>query len=779
MSRAEPKPPSSPASKGWYDTLISGVGALDALPTGFDIGPASSPRWMGWRLRSLVWSALIACLTLFLLLRAMSLSPWIDAEWAADSRGRVVLKASDLPELSGQVGQGLAGFIAADGRMREVDEASLLQRAPRWQSDLAVRNRLIQTQQALNEVLAQGRVTLVFVNGREVSVPFSERGFGGMGWAFWPLAALVMVITLVGAVVWLARPDPRNAFYLVLTLCQGGNLAYIALQTVPGFPLPASVMATDLPVRLILDLVTAATMVHVFTIHPWRLNYGPLIAAGSWLLALAAIALVLVGPPNVVWWGAQLTVLTLGVSVLLVLTRSQAVNPNPFTATMRRLGLFVVGSMVLLLLSLAFAGEGASAQHRVAEVGSAVWTIFLASVLLLVPFLTRSRQLLREFALLAGISTVATSLDLMLVAVFSLGQFASVAVAVFLSLGVYAFAREWIVNQLTGSQALTLDRIFERLYRVGRAIEQEPERRQELMQDMLRDLFEPLEMQVVPKTLVRSRVVAEGAGLMIPAPADNLTDFDGASSSQAQAWLLLHAHKGRRLFTGEDARLADRIGEHLRRAVVYDKAVERGRAEERRRIAQDLHDDIGARLLTLMYKAHTPELEDYLRHTLQDLKTLTRGLAASEHQLSHAIGEWKADIGQRLAAAQIGMNWSFTYDRDLPLTVVQWSGLTRILRELVTNAIYHAQATRLDVEASVDKGRLNLWIADDGKGRDPSQWSHGLGLGGVRKRVRMLGGVVRWRENSPKGIICEVQIDHLDQPPAVAARSEWERETRF
>ena len=559
MSRAEPKPPSSPASKGWYDTLISGVGALDALPTGFDIGPASSPRWMGWRLRSLVWSALIACLTLFMLVRAMSLSPWIDAEWAADSRGRVVLKSSELHELNGQVGQSLSGFIAADGRMVEVDEARLLQRAPRWLADLGARDRLVNTQQALNEVLAQGRVTLVFGNGREVIVPFSERGFGGMGWAFWPLAALVMVLTLVGAVVWLARPDPRNVFFLILTLCQGANLAYIALQTVPGFPLPGSVMATDLPVRLILDLVTAATVVHVFTIHPWRLNFGPLIAVGTWMLAMAAIALVLTGPPAWVWWGAQTTVMVIGVIALLVLTRSQSVNPNPFTATMRRLGFFVVGSLLLLLLSLAVAGERASTQHRVAEVGSAVWTIFFASVLLLVPFLTRSRRLLREFALLAGISTVATSLDLMLVALFSLGQFASVAVAVFLSLGVYAFAREWIVNQLTGSQALTLDRIFERLYRVGRAIEKEPERRRELMQTMLRDLFEPLDLQMVPKTLVRSRVVAEGAGLMIPAPNDGQTDFDGAPSAQAQAWLLLHAHKGRRLFTGEDARLADRM----------------------------------------------------------------------------------------------------------------------------------------------------------------------------------------------------------------------------
>jgi signal transduction histidine kinase len=420
---------------------------------------------------------------------------------------------------------------------------------------------------------------------------------------------------------------------------------------------------------------------------------------------------------------------------------------------------------------------------RVAEVGSAIWTIFFASILLLVPFLTRSRQLLREFALLAGISTVATSLDLLFIAVFSLGQFASVALAVFLSLGVYAFTREWIIKQLTGTQTLTLDRIFEHLYRAGREIEQEPERRQELMQVFLRDLYEPLDIRLIERNLLRSRVVADGSALLIPAPRDGHTDFDGAPT-MAHAWVLRHAQRGKRLFTAEDARLADRVAEQLRRLVVYDKAVERGRNEERKRIAQDLHDDIGARLLTLMYKAQTPELEDYLRHTLQDLKTLTRGLAASDHLLSHAVAEWKSDIGQRVSAAQMALQWTFNYDRDLPLTIVQWSSLTRILRELVTNAIAHAKATRLEIEATVLAGTLNLRIADNGGGSDPTQWSHGLGLGGVRKRVKGLGGMVRWRENSPRGIVCEVQINRLDQPPPMtppgpAPRQDGVRETRY
>jgi signal transduction histidine kinase len=153
-----------------------------------------------------------------------------------------------------------------------------------------------------------------------------------------------------------------------------------------------------------------------------------------------------------------------------------------------------------------------------------------------------------------------------------------------------------------------------------------------------------------------------------------------------------------------------------------------------------------------------------VRHTLQDLKTLTRGLAAPQHLLSHAIAEWKTDIGQRLNAAHVALDWSFDIDQDVPLSVVQWSGLTRVLRELVSNTIYHAQATRLTVAAELREGRLSLKVADDGVGTNPSAWSHGLGLGGVRKRVKLLGGHVAWRENQPRGIVCEVTINGFDTP---------------
>jgi signal transduction histidine kinase len=241
--------------------------------------------------------------------------------------------------------------------------------------------------------------------------------------------------------------------------------------------------------------------------------------------------------------------------------------------------------------------------------------------------------------------------------------------------------------------------------------------------------------------------------------------LDEPIAGMPRAIALRFARRGRRLFTNDDARLTDRVVEQLTRAIAHDRAVEQGRSEERARLAQDLHDDIGARLLTLMYKAPSPEMEEYVRHTLQDLKTLTRGLAASSHPMSHALAEWKADITQRLTAAQCELGWHVSIDRDIVLSVVQWSALTRVLRELVSNTISHAQASRADVSISLQHDRLDLTVSDNGSGRSPQSWPHGLGLGGVRKRVKQLGGEVEWRENLERGITCHVRIRELSRHP--------------
>jgi signal transduction histidine kinase len=715
---------------------------------------------LGWRRRAMVVVALLGCLGLLAMARWLAATPYLDAQWAGGGNGSLILQDSALGELKPHLGQTLVALGGPGGTRATATpiDALLLHRSPRWQVDDVARRRQIAQHEALARALEAGAVQMWFADGQSAAVPARPRGLAGLGLLPWPLGGLALLLTLFAAVVLMARPRARNLLFGGVALCQAGNLLIIALETTRGIGLPGGAAAIDFELRLALDACTGAAIVTAFCLQPLRLPQAGRWIAALWLTTAAALPLIYTGLLQPSWWWAQGLCLAQGLAALAAISQSYRLEANPYAIVMRRFCLIALATLVLVTGAVAASAGLPGVGHGVALGASVAWYLFLASLLLLTPFLARSRQVLREFAMLAGISTVAASIDLLFVAVFSLSAFASLAVAVFVALALYGAARQYILDHMLGAHPLTAERIFDQLYRAARDVQAKPHRFPKLLAHLLRELFEPLEVQRVSRVPPRARVVGGGAALVVPIRAVE----DG--ERPLLALQLRFAQRGQRLFTHDDARLAERVMDQLRRAAAYDQAVERGRHEERLRIAQDLHDDIGARLLTLMYQAPTPEMEDYIRHTLQDLKTLTRGLAAAEHRLSDACAEWKADLSQRLAAAQARLGWAVTFDRDLSLTVVQWSALTRVLRELVSNALYHGHASAIDVTLELAGPRLALAVSDDGDGRNPEAWAHGLGLGGVRKRVKVLGGRVQWRENQPRGITCEVAVEAFVAP---------------
>ncbi len=727
---------------------------LNDLPSARGTGMS---RWMGWRLRLLVLCVLLGCLAVFALTRTLAGAPHLPASWRANAQAQVELLASSDPVLALHQGHMLVAMSGAGLTTFAVD-ALALHRSPRWVVEDTERMRQREMHEQLFIAQSQATVTLDFSDGRSVSVKPEPRGIANLSVIFWMLATFALVLYLVSCVVFLANPSSRNLLYAVMGVSQAANLLFIAIESTIELGLRAPFLQLDMPVRMAFDLVTAAAIVNAVCLHPRRLPGSGWIALAGWAAVPVLIGLFLADRLPYAWWWTQGGVAALGALAIGLLSWSYQIEPHPFAIMLRRFGTVTVSSWALLTLALGASSRLSGMPHNIADICSMVWYVFLGSLLLLIPFLARSQTFMREFALLAAVSTVATSLDLLFVAVFSLGQFASLTLSLFLSLAVYSGARQWILNHLLGSSIITTERMFEQLYRIAREVEVHPDRTPILLSQLLTELFEPLEVTVVERRSRRTRIAGDGSSMLVPLPA--LSDDPQVPHGSV---MVRFAHRGRRLFSVEDARLTDRIVEQLRRAVRFDKAVEQGRSEERMRLAQDLHDDIGARLLTLMYKAQSPEMEEYLRHTLQDLKTLTRGLAASNHRLSHAAGEWKADLTQRLTAAHVELKWTFVFDEDITLTVVHWSALTRVMRELVSNVIAHAKAQQLEIHFSLDSDRIDLTVTDNGMGREPRNWSHGLGLGGVRKRVKQLGGEVEWREVRPHGISCRVVIRELSK----------------
>jgi signal transduction histidine kinase len=735
-------------------------------------------QWLVWRRRGLILFALLGCLGVFGVVQWMAGLPYLDAQWQRGPAGQLVLVSSNQPALQAQRGHAVLAMRAPGGPSQVMD-AQLLHRAPRWQAHEPSRQAQRQQLQGIHTVLvaagAAQRVELLLDTGQWVSTVVAPRGYAGLGMALWPLVGLALLLYLFAAILLWAKSQPRHSQLVVMSICQVLNLLFLALETLPGLVLSSHTgsadglswttaamgWAGDTRLRVALDLCSAAASVHAFAVHPRPLPGAKwLTLAGFGVLPLWLLLTHGVTSPSLWWWG-QAACMGVSAMGLVAVQRSLHIEANPYSRLLRRFaltGLLTFAAATVAATAVAVVSAWMPLQAGVALTASITWNALVTIVLLIIPFSARSPQLFREFATLAGISTLATSIDLLFVAVFALSPFTSLAAAVFIALALYAALRQRMMNRLIGNRTLTTERTFDHIYRAARAVQEQPTQYTQRLTQLLRDIFEPVEVLRSDRVPSTSLVIGGGSTLVVPIRSTEADSNAVATPPAAFALGLRFAQKGQRLFNLDDARLADRAVEQLRRAVAYDQAVEQGRHEERLRIAQDLHDDIGARLLTLMYQSTNPEMEDYIRHTLQDLKTLTRGLAAQDHLLSHAAAEWKADLTQRLHAAQGRLAWSFDVDNDLSLTMGQWSALTRVLRELVSNSLYHGHASLVEVDFQLQGSLLQLSVRDNGGGKNPQDWAHGLGMGGVRKRVKALGGQVLWRENTPVGVCCEVTV---------------------
>ena len=719
-------------------------------------------RPMGWRRLLLLPLALLASLAVVLLARTIAQTPNLDATWRLDANGHLQLIATDLAWMRPALGHSLEVIVAPGIAPLAVDGRRVAN-STRWIADDDERAAAAGQQREMARVLeADAPVLLVFTDHTNAHVTPHPRGYATLGITFWLLCGLGLALELVGAVVVLVRQDIQTLLYAIMAQCQAAQLLLAAVDAVPGMGNVALLGGHEAALRMALDVVTCAALLNATLLYPTPLPPRRLLSGLAWLVAVIFGTATLAFDLPQAWWWCEALSLSTGLLVVGLQGWSYRLTPHPYATVMRRLSIVTTGSLALVTIVVALNDRMPGEVQSLVSAVPVIWTVFFASLLLMSPFLARSQHMMREFAMLAGVSTLATSVDLLFVAVFSFNQFASITTSLFVALGVYAASRQWLVDQMIGARAVTTERLFEHLLRIARKVEEQPARAADWQLELFHAVFQPLVARHEPGFTRTTRWYEGGAGLLVPLAVEPQPDpgsqFDEGDAPEPRLIVLRFAERGKRLFTAEDARLADRIVEQLRRAVAHDRAIEQGRSEERGRIAQDLHDDIGARLLTLMYKAPNAEMEDYVRHTLQDLKTLTRGLAATSHFLSHSAAEWKADIAQRLAPTGCTLDWSFEQDTEIQLNVVQWSGLTRILRELVSNIIAHAKATHASIHGELRDGLLALTVTDNGVGGTPKDWSTGLGLGGIRKRVRMLGGTIAWQQNTPEGVRCDVSV---------------------
>lgn len=183
-------------------------------------------------------------------------------------------------------------------------------------------------------------------------------------------------------------------------------------------------------------------------------------------------------------------------------------------------------------------------------------------------------------------------------------------------------------------------------------------------------------------------------------------------------------------------------------AAQREQLATRAAAAERERIHADLHDDLGARLLELIYAAPDRATADRARAILQDLRDVVSRSRGEPGTLHDVLASIRAEAAQRLAAVGSGLAWEA--DDALPdpqLDSAAALHLHRIVREAISNAIRHAGARNLRVRVHASPSReLLLELTDDGSGggQVPAAGSGGAGLDNMRARARELHGQIDW-----------------------------------
>ena len=234
--------------------------------------------------------------------------------------------------------------------------------------------------------------------------------------------------------------------------------------------------------------------------------------------------------------------------------------------------------------------------------------------------------------------------------------------------------------------------------------------------------------------------------------------------------------------------LTERQGAEAMRFTLLERLIS-AEDDERRRLAQELHDETGQALTALLVglraiaettgkeevRALAMRLRDMGTQAADDVRRLARGLhpaVLDDMGLAAAAKRYAGDYTQTM-----GTPVDFVAGEldTPPLPPLAAATVYRILQEALTNVARHARATRVAVELTRGECGLALVVQDDGVGFvevNRQGGPPGLGLRGMRERVTLLGGSIQIQSRPGHGTIVRAHIPvktDCAPPPAKTA----------
>lgn len=209
----------------------------------------------------------------------------------------------------------------------------------------------------------------------------------------------------------------------------------------------------------------------------------------------------------------------------------------------------------------------------------------------------------------------------------------------------------------------------------------------------------------------------------------------------------------------------------LETALLFSEVRQLATAEERRRLAREIHDGIAQELASLGYVVDDlaararflPELETDLKSLRAELTRVISELRLSmfdlrsEVQSSVGLGTAISDYVRQVGAGSNLVVHLILDEAPVRLPVAEETELLRIVQEAVTNARKHAKAENLWVTCRVDPPTAYILVEDDGAGLGQARHDS-FGLEVMQERAAKIGAEVSVRNRADAGTAVEVTL---------------------
>ncbi len=197
------------------------------------------------------------------------------------------------------------------------------------------------------------------------------------------------------------------------------------------------------------------------------------------------------------------------------------------------------------------------------------------------------------------------------------------------------------------------------------------------------------------------------------------------------------------------------------------QAMLQGEERERQRVARDLHDGIGGLLagikinLSRQSKMEKQQSLDgvilQIDHSVTELRRIARNMMP-ESLLKVGLESALRDLCESLTTSHTPVEFqAYGIDKELP--PVTQANIYRIVQEILSNAVRHADASKIMVQCSQHESVFLIDVEDNGKGFDTSAQQEGMGFANIRNRVAYLKGNLDLSSRIGEGTTVHIELN--------------------